>query len=202
MLKCNDNIKSYKFPLFKIVLCVFVIVTLINRDEFINIKDSLWSVILSAVCVLICILSILCIYLSFGEILLLKERRDNDKIDVENAQKHSFNYSIDIIFSLLEGNDVIEISIISNNQIISVGASSDCSPGSSLFFDKSYYINKSYEISFKELQEKLNKYSVDGEVCVVTIDGMSPTNFKIDEYNTRNSTNNTGDGSMIDPENN
>lgn len=176
LFRCDENIKTYKFPAIKIVLCSLLVVLLISRNYLIHINNSLWKTIIDLVCFQVVILSILCIYLSVGEMILLNERKKEDKINIEKARTYSKTHHVDSILSLLEENDIIEISILSNDQIIKLGASSDCHPGSSHFFDKNYYINSKNGITIEELRGIINNYSTNSKVCVVAIDGIPPNN--------------------------
>ena len=171
--RCDKNIKTYKIPVIKIVLCSLIVVLLISRNYLIHINSLLWNTAIGIVCFQVVGLSILCIYLSICEIILLNDRKKEDKVNIENARLHSRTYSVDHILSLLEKNDIIEISIISNAQIIKLGASSDCCPGNSHFFDKSYYINNN-DATIEELREIINNYSTNSKVCVISIDGVPP----------------------------
>lgn len=174
LFRCNKNIRTYKIPVIKIVLCCLLVALLISRNYFIHINSSFWNTIIGIVCFQMVILSILCIYLSVGEIILLNEHKNDAQININNAMTHCKTHSVDYILSLLERNDIIEISILSDDQIIKLGASSDSHPGSSYFFDKNYYVNNKNNITIKELREVINNYSTNGKICVIAIDGASP----------------------------
>lgn len=176
LFRCDKNIKTYKIPVIKIILCGLLVVLLISRNYLIHINNSLWKTIINIVCFQVVILSILCIYFSVAEIILLNERNKEDRMNIENARTYSKTYYVDYILSLLEENDIIDISILSNDQIINLGASSDCHPGSSHFFDKNYYINNKNDITIEELREIINHYSTNSKVCVIAIDGVPPNN--------------------------
>ena len=115
LFRCDENIKTYKFPAIKIVLCSLLVVLLISRNYLIHINNSLWKTIIDIVCFQVVILSILCIYLSIGEMILLKERKKEDKINIEKARTYSKTHHVDYILSLLEENDIIEISGLEMN---------------------------------------------------------------------------------------
>lgn len=172
LFRCDKKIETYKFPAIKIVLCSLLVVLLISRNYLIYINNSLWKTIIDIVCFQVVILSILCIYLSVGEIILLNERKKEGKINIENDRKHSKTYSVDYILSLLEKNDIVEISILSKDQIIKLGASSDCYPGRSHFYNKNYYVNNKNDITIEELRGIINNYSTKGKVCIIAIDGV------------------------------
>ena len=174
LLKCNEKISSYKLPIIKVISCSLLIVLIISLNSILPIDNHFWNELKNIVAAIVVALSVLCIYISFCEMLLLSERRELAKVEIKKAMKSSKFCSVDRILSLLEANDIIEILIISNQQIIKLGASSDSHPWSSQFFDKKYYIDDFDCIEIEEIKEKLNSYSVDAKVQVVTIDGISP----------------------------
>jgi hypothetical protein len=145
-----------------------------SSGYFIHINNSFWNFIIAIASFLIGMLSILCIYVSIGEMILLNERKNKDKINIEKAMKNGKYYSVDYVLSLLEKNDIIDMLILSKDQIIKLGASSDCNPGSSSFFDKEYYVNDKNNVTVEELNEMINFYSTDSKVFVVAIDGVPP----------------------------
>ena len=108
---------------------------------------------------------------------LLNERRTKANIDAKVVAEYGKYCSVDYILSLLESNDIIDILIISNNQLIRLGASADSRPGSSKFFDKNFYINDRDNVTIEDLKETINTYSVNGKVCVVAIDDVSPSSY-------------------------
>ena len=177
-MKCNEDINSYKLPVIKVVLFSLIIALLINRKRFVSIDNSLLDAVIGVTCALIAMVCVLCICISICEMLLLHDRREATKIDLENAIMHSKNYSINSILTLLEENDIIELLALSHGQIIRLGASSNSSPGNSHFFDKNYYVNDEDSVTIEELIKVLSRYSVDGELCVISIDGISPCKNK------------------------
>ena len=127
---------------------------------------------------IVVVASAFCIYMAIAEMILLHERRLESGIDIELAISNSKNYATDYIISLMQKNDIIEFLIVSNNKIIKLGASSNSHNGSSKFFDKRYYISDQENITIEVLSEVINKYSIDGKICVIKIDGMSPNDFE------------------------
>ncbi len=175
MFKCDESITSYTRPIFKIICCCVLIVLLINRRNF---NNSYIDGFLTIVGVVATILAILRIYLSFAEMFLLYERRAESKINIKKAIKHSQEYSVEHIVSLLELNDIIDISIVFKNRIIKLESSSENLPGSSEFINKKYSIDKHF-IVLEELKEKLMTFTVNDKICVISIDDLPPSNTKI-----------------------
>ena len=181
-LKCNERIKTYKFPIFKIVLSVIIVALLIFRGHIFSLEiDNTFLNITERVgCALLGMYFILCICVSCAEILLLHERRQKENINVENATQRAKTYEIEQVLSLLESNDIIEIIILSNKKAIELGASSDSINGKSALFDKKYYIGNEKDVTLPSIRKKLAcDYSVDGKISVLSIDGVSPSFYKI-----------------------
>lgn len=172
VFRCNENIKSYRYPVWKIVLCMAFIVLLTGRNYIVSIDNTVLNVFVKIVCFGFVITSVLCIYISVAEIILLHERREKASINAKTITAYSKDYSVDDILSLLMMNDIIEITIVSDNQIFKVGASSDCRPDSSRFFDKRYYINTTDYETIDNLKEVIFSNCKDGKLCVIAIDGV------------------------------
>ena len=64
--------------------------------------------------------------------------------------------------------------IISNKQVIKLGATSDSHPGNSMFFDKCYYIDNQNDITIENLKNRIIDYSINNKICVIAIDGIPP----------------------------
>ena len=172
ILKCDTSIKSYTYPIVKLVLSSLLIVVLIERGHFYTINSPFWKVVEGALVVAVLVLSVLCIYISLCEVLLLYERNKKEKKDLEKAMARSKNLSVSYILSLLEDNDIVEILIAYEQRIIAVMASSDSRHGSSKFFDKQYAIDDEEYLEFATFKEALLPYAIDGAFCVIEIDGV------------------------------
>ena len=172
ILKCDTSIKSYTYPIVKLVLSSLFIVVLIERGHFYTINSPFWKVVEGALVVAVLVLSVLCIYISLCEVLLLYERNEKGKKDLEKAMARSKNLSVSYILSLLEDNDIVEILIAYEQRIIAVMASSDSRHGSSKFFDKQYAIDDEEYLEFETFKEALLPYAIDGAFCVIEIAGV------------------------------
>ncbi len=178
ILKCDTSIKSYTYPIVKLVLSSLLIVVLIERGHFYTINSPFWKVIEGALGVAVLVLSVLCIYISLCEVLLLYERNEKGKKDLEKAMARSKNLSVSYILSLLEDNDIMEILIAYGHRIVTVIASSDSHHGSSKFFDKRYAIDDKEYLDFVAFKEALLPYAKDGQFCVLEIDGIPAAHYK------------------------
>ena len=81
-------------------------------------------------------------------------------------------FDLERIVQLSKENDIMEFEIMVNQDVIKVGASSDCKFSSSVFFDKRYYIGKTEFLTAEEFEKELLPYTTDGKINVITIDGI------------------------------
>ena len=107
---CDENIKSYKTPILKIVFAFLLIIILTYRNYIIQINSSVINTIITVISGVMAMLAVLNIYLSFADMILLYERREAARFNLKSAIKRSKEYSIAHILSLLETNDIIEFS--------------------------------------------------------------------------------------------
>ena len=138
--KVRTELKSYLLPIVKIVMLIILIVIMIFRKKLIPIKNEFVDIILSIVCFILLIISILSLYCSVAEIFYVYENRNNLKLSFQGEISIGKLKTVEDIIFLLEQNDIIEIEIRSNDDIIKIGASSDFKQSNGVFFDKKYYI--------------------------------------------------------------
>lgn len=171
LFELQTNLYSYKYPLIKIIVCIIIIAISILRNNIVEISVKWLSIAVSFVCFIMVISSILCIYISVGELFHTYYNRNVKEEYINNANLRKM--TINEIETLLKNNDIIKIDIVCNNKIYTVGASSDCKISSSVFTDKSYYIN---DIEFLKLESVLeallNMFSTEN-VPVLKIDDIT-----------------------------
>ena len=173
IFKCSEKIRSYTYPVIKIVLCILLIIFLINRNHFFVIHSSVWKIVVGIICFQIVILAVLCIYISAAEMILLHERRAAAAV---SALPEGRDYRVDDLVSLLESNDIIEITAAADGKVIRFGASSDCRPGDAHFFDKTYYIDDKADIGIDEVKQALKRCTDNDLIRVLTIDDILVSN--------------------------
>lgn len=179
----DENIKSYTPPVLKAALSVLSIVLLFLSfplTRHISENYPFVDIVIKIVNVAILYISVLRIYISFGEILALAERREKTKKAAMNpkvAAKKGKCASVNGIISLLDSNDIIEFLIVADEKIIELGATSDSKQGSAKFFNKKFYLGDNEDISIEGLREALEKRSKNGKICILEIDGVSPDNY-------------------------
>ena len=180
----DEGNTSYKYPIIKIIVSIVLILVLIHRNDIIPItihidfnsevvKEVITEVI-TLLIVAIVFVCIHCIYMSIGELSVVKENRAKGKILSGDIIVKSKQYTVDEIVCMAETNDIIEIQIVSKNRAVKIGSSSDCKNGSSKFFDKLYYIDGVMYKNIKDFESELLSYAINGRISVLFIDGISP----------------------------
>ena len=89
IFKCNDDRNSYTYSITKIPLCIVLIILLISRNDFIHVDNYVLNIIIGIFCVAAVLASALCIYISVAEIMLIHEKREKVKTDLNHALKQS-----------------------------------------------------------------------------------------------------------------
>lgn len=179
IFRVNTTLKSYAFPVIKILICLTVLFLLINRNHFFYIIENIeWVDILVGVfCVCLGIVCILCIYTSFAEIIVVYDKQSGRDFKKKTLLKKAETLTIENILSLVDQNDIIEIWII-NGEIVKIGSSADSKNGSSCFINKCYYIGDKDYSTIDDFKNSLIEYSDNGKIRVATIDGLSPRLYR------------------------
>ena len=161
------NLTCASYPIVKMILALLVIALAVVISMYFTMSVIWADFVIRLICVVSTLVSVLCIYISIAELIIVSEnKKDNRKVQLGKT------FKMENVISMVEENDILEIEIKTQGQVISVGASSDCKQGSSVFFDKRFYIGD-YEYETLELFEKaLLHYATSGELRVITIDGV------------------------------
>lgn len=69
LFEIQTGLTSYGYPVAKIAICLSVIFFSIFRNQIINISSSWANVLVTVICLVLTIVSILCLYISVGEVL-------------------------------------------------------------------------------------------------------------------------------------
>ncbi len=167
----DENLKSCAYPIIKIVICLGLIVLFIFRGYIIFIDNKIINVIVGVLFTGIGVACIYYIYISAFELSQIHENRKNIKMN-NSSLSGGKEYAVEHIVAMANDNDIIEIHIASNDKIINIGSSSDCKNYNSKFFNKRYYINEMEFESIDEFETSLLPYSNNGQITVISIDGM------------------------------
>lgn len=173
LFELKTDLTSYKYPIVKIGICISIILLLIFDGCPLG-TQYLWMKILTKIIsFLLCCGSILCIYISVGELFYThKNRKAKIAANIFPANLKRFN--IREIVQLIRQNDIIEIAVFVNEKTVKVGASSDCKFSDSVFFDKRYYIDDTEYNTFDAFQTAFFNCMQSEEISVLSIDGVKP----------------------------
>ena len=170
LFEMNDEIRSYNYPIIKILVCLVLFFLLMNRNRFflfIGKKEPIWITILVFILGVTCIF---CIYISIAEISDLHDRCVESKMNaVDIATKQ---YPVESIVMWLEKEDIMEIEIKFQQDIVKIGCTSDNKWSTNVFFDKVYYCGKKEYKTIEAFKEAIAVYVTDGMLEVISIDGI------------------------------
>lgn len=173
LFELKTDLTSYKYPIVKIGVCIAIIILLIFGIRPLG-TQYLWMKILTKmISFLLCCGSILCIYISVGELFYThKNRKAKTAAYISPASLKRFD--IRKIVQLIRQNDIVEIAVFVNEKTVKVGASSDCKFSDSVFFDKRYYIDDTEYNTFDAFKTAFFNCMQSDEISVLSIDGVKP----------------------------
>ncbi|MBP3495777.1 MAG: hypothetical protein J6K52_06160 [Clostridia bacterium] len=168
----NTNLKTYTYPIIKIIVFTMIALIAIFRNRIFNITSDILNIFVSVFSVILCILCVYLIYISVAEIVHVYDVR-TEEIEIQQIEDINIKeFSFDEIMDLVKKNDIIEIKVFSENQVIKIGSSSDYNYSKNVYFNKEYFINQSSYKSFEEFYSELIKYSTKGKIYVMSIDDI------------------------------
>ena len=170
LFELQTNSTNYTYPLTKIVVSALIMLFSIFRNSLFVISSKPLNFLVTLLCLIATLASVLCIYIAVGELFYVyKNRKANLP---ERKPTTAIPYDLETIKRLVQENDIIELEIRTTEGIIQIGASSDCKVDSSVFFDKRFYIGENEYLTTEKFEEDLLRYAVDKEIHVITIDGV------------------------------
>lgn len=169
IFEMNDQIKNFKYPVIKIIVCIIIYLLLFHREKIFKVS-ALGNLVMTVLTVIIIIPITLCIVISVIEIVELKERRIEIRRDISELTIK--NYTVKEIYELVEDNDILEIELKDLDSVLKVGCTSDNKWSDNVFFDKAYYWGDEENLSAKEFKKRIESISKDGVVQVIAIDGI------------------------------
>lgn len=75
----NKTIRSYWYPSIKIIICLFILIILVFRNRIFANQSNLLQLPMTVIALILCICSILAIYVSIAEIIFIHYRRKDRK---------------------------------------------------------------------------------------------------------------------------
>lgn len=175
----NENQKPYVSPILKIVIsAALTVIVFFIRFHF-PIENDIINVVSGLASVAVFVAGLLCIFRSVAEIENIREDRTKQIDANEKVGANCKSVPVDKIISLVKSNDIIAIKIISGENVVEIGASADCKHGSSVFFDKLYYIDDNELPNIDDFVREIQKYSDAGMLQVFSIDDCPPDAYNI-----------------------
>lgn len=168
LFEVQTDLKSFKYPVVKIIVCLIVIILSIMRKSIFQFSNTLFNVAIAILCVFLTAVSILCIYISVGEVFHT----------IANCKNKSRQFSkitpvtIEKITEIVSENDIVEIEVCTNNGTIKIGSSAECEYASSVFEHKLFYISSSEYEMLELFTEALIELFPEGIIPVSAIDGL------------------------------
>ncbi len=176
LFKVNTSSASYAPPVIKAVIAVAVTAALlILRFDLFRFQNQLLDTLIGIAVAAIVVLSVLRIYVSLAEIIAVHDNTSR------KSSKQCRELSISDIVSLIEKNDIVELSVLfpGNNRSCKIGASSNSKRGRSQLVDKRYYIDDSEFVDIISFIHEMNNIAKNGTVKVISIDGISPNLYNV-----------------------
>lgn len=112
----NESLKTYTYPIVKLLICITIITLLICRGQITDNKTI--EEIIGVCCAIVGIICIYCGYISIFEICQVRENRLAISANSNYSINDSKAYTIDEVVNMVQTNDIIEIQIIANNKIV------------------------------------------------------------------------------------
>lgn len=168
LFEVQSDLASYVYPILKIMICIPVIVLCILRKKIFHFSNTWINMVITLLCLVLTMASILCLYISVGEVFHTHENRKKQKYHPVNVRQ----LTIESITALVSENDIIEIEVCTNNKVIEIGASSECKYSSSIFERKLFYISSVEYETAEKFQEALLALFPQKVIPVLRIDGL------------------------------
>lgn len=163
----QTNLTSATYPIVKMILALLVIVLTFVISMYFTMSLIWADFVIRLICVVLTLASVLRIYISIGELIIVGENRKNDGKNLPSKA-----YTMEYVLSLVKENDIMEFEIQAKGRVVKMGASADCKAGSSAFFDKKYYVGDHEYETLEMFEKALLHYATNGELRVITIDGI------------------------------
>ena len=170
LFELQTNLTNYTYPLTKTVVSILIILFSIFRKSLFVIPSKPLNFLVTLLCLVATLASILCIYIAIPELFYVWKNRKAKHKGVDFIATTPFD--LERVINLVKENDIIEFEIKSTGGIIKVGSSSDCKLDDSVFFDKRFYIEKNEYLTAEEFEANLLQYGSDGKINVIAIDGV------------------------------
>ena len=168
LFEVQTDMTSFAYPVVKIIICLSVIIFSILRNRIFQFSNAWLNAIVTLLCFLLTIASILCLYISIGEVFHTMANRKNTNYQFSEI-KHM---TIGTITKIVSENDIVEIEVCKDKKTIKIGASAECEYTSSVFKDKLFYLSNSEYETVELFTKALLELFPDGSIPVLKIDDL------------------------------
>ena len=168
LFEVQTDMTSFAYPVVKIIICLTVIIFSILRNRIFQFSNAWLNAIVTLLCFLLTIASILCLYVSVGEVFHTSANRKNTNYQFSEIKQ----MTIGTITKIVSENDIVEIDVCKDKKVIKIGARADCEYASSVFKDKLFYISSSEYESIDQFVNALLELFPKGSVPVLKIDDI------------------------------
>ena len=168
LFEVQTELTSYTYSVVKIIICISMILLSIFRDLLFRLSNSWANFVVALICFVLTIISILCLYISIGELFHTYKNRKNKN----HLQSDVKQLTIDAIAKIVSENDIVEIEVCTDNKTIKIGVSSDCKYSSSVFYDKLFYISGTEYKTIKQFIDVLIELFPEKTIAVSKIDNL------------------------------
>jgi len=168
LFEVQTKLTSFTYPVVKIVICLSVIILSLARNRIFRFSNSWANAVVTLLCFVLTMASILCLYISIGELFHTRANRKNINYQFSDVKQ----LTIEAVTKIVSENDIVEIEVCANNKTIKIGASAECKYTSSIFEDKLFYISSSEYETIELFTEALIELFPKGIIPVIKIDDL------------------------------
>lgn len=174
----NSNYKTIIYPFLKIIICICFNTAVFFRKNWLKITNQTVSIIIDCALIAVCLINIYVVSISFIHLILIHERKAKKVVKKGEIDNQKW-IECDKLLELIKKNDILDVRINTIEGIKNIGSASDNNLDSSFFFNKCYYIEEEIFDNYMLFSEKIIDWSIDQQICVLSIDGLPPQNINI-----------------------
>lgn len=168
LFKVQTDLTSFTYPAAKIIICLSVIILSLVRNRIFRFSNLWANAAVTLLCFVLTIASVLCLYISIGELFHTSANRKNINYQSSDGKQ----LTIEAVTKIVSENDIVEIEVCTNNKTIKIGTSAECKYTSSIFEDKLFYISSSEYETIELFTEALIQLFPKGIIPVSKIDDL------------------------------
>lgn len=168
LFEVQTDLTSFTYPIVKIIICLSLIILSFVRNRIFRFSNPWINLGATLLCFVLLMASILCIYISIGELFHTCANRKNMNYQSTDIKQ----LTIEAITKIVSENDIVEIEVCTDRKTIKIGASAECRYTSSIFENKLFYISSSEYETVELFTEALLELFPEGSIPVLKIDDL------------------------------